>query len=321
MRLPLKILCLGLYFYIVCSLECSSFDTRMGAIFDLSSLVRRMDQPSYSIIDGDIPCTETIEPNFTYYFNICGNLGSDDVPNICKAQKDFSTASSVRLDNNIDPNQRQCEITGLYSDLTSELQLITPEDPTKGLVMTYYGDYCENPRTQKKFIINLNCADILNPVPTHAYEYKHCEYTISMPSVHGCPIQCPISQRRLCAGNGYCAYDNDAATARCFCNKGYYGTDCQHTQDISSMIASTFSPILLSLIITLLVVITALIGGITVLYRQLNGYQADVENYRALQATAGAGSASNTELTNGFSVLRGRDHLRDDDDDSFNVIE
>jgi len=87
------------------------------------------------------------------------------------------------------------------------------------------------------------------------------------------------------------------------------------------MLSSTFSPILLTLIITLLVVITALIGGITILYRQINGYQADVENYRALQAGVGGGHAMNNDLQSNFSISRNTNRNHDYDDDSFNVIE
>jgi hypothetical protein len=53
-----------------------------------------------------------------------------------------------------------------------------------------------------------------------ALELSPCEYTITMPSVYGCPLECPVSNRRLCGGNGHCAYDPDKSAARCFCNKG-----------------------------------------------------------------------------------------------------
>lgn len=43
-------------------------------------------------------------------------------------------------------------------------------DPTKGVSLTYFGDYCEHPVEQRKFIVDLVCDDRLNPSPSHAYE-------------------------------------------------------------------------------------------------------------------------------------------------------
>ena len=44
------------------------------------------------------------------------------------------------------------------------------EDPTKGVSLTYYGDWCEHPLEQRTFIVDLVCDDRLNPSPSHAYE-------------------------------------------------------------------------------------------------------------------------------------------------------
>jgi hypothetical protein len=51
-----------------------SYDSRMGATFDLQDLVRYGDMPAYSVTDGDIPCTPEVEQNFTYVFNICNQV-------------------------------------------------------------------------------------------------------------------------------------------------------------------------------------------------------------------------------------------------------
>eukprot|EP01036_Dinobryon_divergens_P043592 gene43592-58055_t len=200
---------------VVC-LECGHYDTRMGATFDITGLSRTLEQPSYIITDGVIPCTTTVQPNYTYIYNICNPLASG-APSSCTYLTDYSKAASVRIDVS-DPTHESCEITGFYSESTMKIQLIDQEDPTKGISVIYYGDYCSNPTTQRRFIINLECEDRLSPVPTQAYEISHCVHTISMPSVYGCPTQCPVAERKLCAGNGHCYYDTDAATSRCFCN-------------------------------------------------------------------------------------------------------
>mmetsp|Transcript_15710 Transcript_15710/g.15848 ORF Transcript_15710/g.15848 Transcript_15710/m.15848 type:complete len:328 (-) Transcript_15710:65-1048(-) len=319
---------LALKLLFVYSLECRQYDTRMGASFDLSPLIRKLEQPSYTITDGDIPCTEKIEPNYTYYFNICGTLGVDNVPDKCVALNNYNDAAAVRLNTientNINDDSITCEITGSFSETSSELKLLVEDDPTKGLSLTYYGEYCEQPTTQRKFIIQLLCEDRLSAVPTHAYEYNHCEYTISLPSVHGCPLQCPVSRRRVCAGNGHCAYDTDAGEARCFCNRGFYGVDCQYPYDINSL-STTFSPMLYSLIITLLIIISLLVGGITILYRQIYAYKSDVENYQALQGNGGGGIGN--DISNNFrfdgSDSLGKSYRNEPENDSnlFGVIE
>jgi hypothetical protein len=113
-------------------------------------------------------------------------------------------------------------MTGAYSDKTSKLTLLNANDPTGGLQLTYYGDYCVGASSPRKFQIDLICADKMNPVPLHAYELAPCEYTVSMPSVYGCPLECPVANRHLCGGNGHCAYDDDKASARCYCNHGKF---------------------------------------------------------------------------------------------------
>jgi hypothetical protein len=68
-------------------MECSKFDTNMGATFDLTDLVRydcswlhlqtnftyfiRIgDEPSYVVTDGDLPCTTDVILLFVFIFGI-----------------------------------------------------------------------------------------------------------------------------------------------------------------------------------------------------------------------------------------------------------
>ena len=125
------------------------------------------------------------------------------------------------------------------------------------------------------------CADKMTAVPTHALEFSHCSYTITMPSIYGCPLECPVSNRHLCGGQGHCAYDEDKGGARCFCNNGYTGSDCATTASSNS--DKNYSPALLGLIITLFIIIVALIGSLLFMVKQMSAYKEDLANYQVLK--------------------------------------
>mmetsp|Transcript_411 Transcript_411/g.471 ORF Transcript_411/g.471 Transcript_411/m.471 type:complete len:119 (+) Transcript_411:134-490(+) len=109
-----------------------------------------------------------------------------------------------------------------------------------------------------------------------------------MPSVYGCPLECPVSNRRLCGGNGHCAYDPDKSAARCFCNKGYSGSDCvvASTSTVTETTTMNYSPALLGLIITLFVIILLLIGSLFYMVRQISAYKEDLANYQVLKGSS-----------------------------------
>lgn len=130
-------------------------------------------------------------------------------------------AGAVQIDKRGTENTNDdfCFLVGAYNEASTRLELLDQNDPTKGLRMGYSGAYCNN-GIQRQFNIELQCADRLSPVPTQALELSPCKYTITMPSVYGCPLECPVSNRALCGGQGHCSYDDDKAAARCFCNNG-----------------------------------------------------------------------------------------------------
>ena len=45
-----------------------------GAHFDLKPLMLTPGAPSFSIKDGDIPCTPEEEPAYSYVWNFCGEV-------------------------------------------------------------------------------------------------------------------------------------------------------------------------------------------------------------------------------------------------------
>lgn len=212
----------------------------------------------HSLIFVALVFAQVVEQNFTYSFNVCGTV-TGGVPHACATMDGLSKAGALQVDQRVlsDANDDYCFVVGEYSERSTTVELLDQEDPTRGLALTYYGSYCHTPAVQRKFRVELICADKLSPIPTHALEYEHCAYTVTMPSVYGCPLECPVSNRHLCAGNGHCAYDHDRGGARCFCNRGFGGAACAQAQDEEAL---NYSPALLGLIITLFVIIGLLVG-------------------------------------------------------------
>lgn len=267
---------------IAAALQCGKYDSNMGATFDLTELTRTAEQPPYTVEDGDLPCTKEIEKNYTYIFNICGALASG-VPTNCRTVDGFMSANALQVDKRATPDTSDdwCFVAGYYTDSHTTLSLLEYEDPSKGLTVTSLGAPCKN-NHQRRFTIDMPCANKLNPIPTHAYETEHCSYTVTMPSVYGCPLECPVANRQLCGGNGHCAYDYDKSGARCFCNHGYSGPSC--TDEGSD--GSDYSPALTGLIITLFVIILALVGSIVYMYKQVSAYKDDMAHYQVLKGEA-----------------------------------
>eukprot|EP01038_Epipyxis_sp_PR26KG_P014665 gene14665-19702_t len=280
--LVVGIICSGLEYI---SSSCAKFDSNMGATFDISDLMRLPGQPSFMVEDGDIPCTTKIEQNYTYIFNVCGAI-VDNIPKKCQTLDRISSAGALQIDDRNTPGNDAddyCYLAGTYDDSSSKLSLLNSNDPTDGIQLTYFGSSCSG-GVQRKFTIQMPCVDYLNPVPTHALEYSHCEYTITIPSVYGCPLQCPISNRKLCGGNGHCAYDDDKASAHCFCNHGYTGSDCSTASTSSSSSSNlNYSPALLGLIITLFIIVSLLVFGVVYMAKQLEAYKQDIANYQVLK--------------------------------------
>jgi hypothetical protein len=154
-------------------------------------------------------------------FNVCGAVASG-IPSACATVTGIGKAGALQIDARVlsDPSDDYCFLAGVYGDSSTKVSLLDQEDPSKGISVTYYGSYCHTPMVQRKFRIELECADKLSPIPTSALEFDHCSYTVTMPSVYGCPLECPIANRALCGGNGHCSYDVDKGAARCFCNHG-----------------------------------------------------------------------------------------------------
>lgn len=204
------------------------------------------------------------------------------MPKNCQYVKGVNSASALQVDKRgtlSNENDDFCYVAGYYTDSLTRVSLIDYEDPSKGISITAYGDYCKTSK-QRVFTVNLPCANKLNPIPTHALEVEHCSYVVTMPSVYGCPLECPVSNRELCGGNGHCAYDYDKNAAKCFCNKGFSGDACDVEGSSST---SSYSPALTGLIISLFVIILTLVGAIVYMYKQVSAYKDDMAHYQVLK--------------------------------------
>lgn len=163
-----------------------------------------------------------MEKNYTYIFNICGTIGGPSIPKVCNQVSGFTQAGAVQINtrDTADTGDDWCYLAGTYSDSTSALTLIDQEDPTKGVQLVYYGTICSSTSKPRKFVLQFSCAEKMSAVPIHALEYEPCVYTVEIPSIYGCPTECPVANRKICGGNGHCSYDGDKLAAKCFCNKG-----------------------------------------------------------------------------------------------------
>lgn len=244
------------------------------------------------------------------------------MPDKCKTLTNVGQASALQINTRgtYEQSDDYCFMAGEYSEVMTKVSLLNQEDPTKGIQVSYAGGRCTN-GDQRMFNIEMACMDKLNPVATHALEYSHCVYTVTMPSIYGCPLECPVSNRHLCGGNGHCAYDDDKHAARCFCNNGEfplllfffvyrsheinYGRICvlfitRHVGFLFRHFLSSgytgadcsktatddslnYSPALLGLIITLFIIVCALAAGLLFMVRQIAAYKDDMAHYEVLK--------------------------------------
>ena len=265
-------------------ITCERYDSLMGATFDLEAMVRTAGELNYIVEDGIFPCADHVEKNYTYIFNVCGTVRKG-IPHACQNLPGLSVAGAVQVDNNetpSNPNDDICHVVGDYTENSFTIKLLDEKDPTRGLELAYTGgDRCQHGGMNRRFIINIVCEDRLSSRPAHIYELSHCDYTATIPTTFGCPLECPIANRAVCGGQGECAYDFDARRARCFCYQGFSGKDC-NAKDTSATDLN-YSPALLGLIITLFVIIGFLVGGIVLMIKQVQAFKDDMTHYQALK--------------------------------------
>mmetsp|Transcript_49122 Transcript_49122/g.66951 ORF Transcript_49122/g.66951 Transcript_49122/m.66951 type:complete len:300 (-) Transcript_49122:126-1025(-) len=263
-----------------------------AATYDLTGAMRIGLENSYVITDGDIPCTPTKEKNFTWIFNVCDDVTATSVPAACANEAPASVFQVDKMGTHADLSDDKCSAAGyLGTDQSNEWSLLSSSDPSAGVMLTYFGSYCaldaegNNNPVQRRTDLKFTCTDSGGAHPTTAYEESHCHYSINIPSWDGCPTQCPIAGRHLCAGNGHCRYDANKKVSRCMCDTGYTGEDCATliTKKKAKEHNSGASTAITVFIVILFVVTLILSATLLVMVRQLRAYKMDASHYSALQ--------------------------------------
>ena len=159
--------------------------TNSGANFDLRPLtVTQQNAPSYTIIDGDIPCTPEKEPAFSYVWNFCSAV--TQVPDTCSNMGKSGVALQWI---NLGKDGSDCYIIGKYDSNKDDLsyKLIDSSDPTKGISMSYpTGEKCDTFGVMRSATIDVQCANTKTTIIS-AQEPSPCQYHMTMKSVYGCP--------------------------------------------------------------------------------------------------------------------------------------
>jgi len=201
----------------------------VGASWDLSGLFSS--QADYNWIDSD----DALTINATYTFNICGNVNNNPSP-LCMR----GAAPAYQYTKDANPTCYRLGTDLTTSPNSMSWSLIDPNNPTEGVALTYSGgdnDFCAYNRA---LTINFHCSmnasqtfPIPGPTPpdknsffTWIDEVNMCQYVANSYSPAGCPLECPVTNGQVCAGNGVCGWDTGLLVARCFCNDDWIESDC-----------------------------------------------------------------------------------------------
>ena len=61
---------------------------------------------------------------------------------------------------------------------------------------------------------------------------NQCQYNLTFHSIYGCPHSCPLYNKRVCMGYGFCGYDSTTNhEPHCFCYSTYGGIACELVND------------------------------------------------------------------------------------------
>jgi hypothetical protein len=195
----------------------------VGATFDLSPLILGT-RFNYHVKDS----MDSIERNYTYVFNICSNVGH--VPEFC----DPTPAPAYQV------SEENAQCFRLANDPTdAEWALIDPANPTTGISMTYKGgDQCGNSNKDRSLKISMLCSteEGMSEFDSERVIEDHCEYSMTVNTLFGCPLECPVgANRQLCTGHGFCGMDDDHNKPQCFCYSGWYGDACEIQADTGEL--------------------------------------------------------------------------------------
>jgi hypothetical protein len=146
--------------------------------------------------------------------------------------------------------------------------LIDQDDPIKGISLTYPGgDTCvlAGKNVTREFTIQFTCSNSYGRDPDARVKEDLCHYGIEFPTIFGCPLECPFSNRKLCSGQGVCAMDTDAGGPRCFCDDGFDGRDCSYVG--KAPVESSCSGFCVALVFIVIIMGGLLVAGGFLYYR------------------------------------------------------
>ncbi|KAK8791075.1 hypothetical protein WA158_005706 [Blastocystis sp. Blastoise] len=244
----------------------------LSAKFDLS--------PLHTDSQWSVKDSSASTRNFTYVFNVCGPVR--DVPKPLGGTGVACT--NTEQPQEVVPAYQVSEWSDSCYRLSStsiddvEWRLLDNNDPTNGLVYSYYngdGRYCSEGR---KFELHLYCHDDAFNVPDEeTVQETNCVYILQLQSIFGCPLECSVSKNRLCGGNGVCRFDTDTRKSHCYCNTGYKGYAC----DPAEPLKMNTTTIILCVVSAFLVIVEI---GIFIMWKKVKSLRLDPAAY-ALNAT------------------------------------
>mmetsp|Transcript_41280 Transcript_41280/g.71521 ORF Transcript_41280/g.71521 Transcript_41280/m.71521 type:complete len:303 (-) Transcript_41280:990-1898(-) len=274
--------------------ECM-WNSKTGSTYDLRPLtVTDPKALSYLIKDGDIPCTPEIEPTYSYVFNFCTDVTLASFPSgVCK---DTQMGAALQYIDRKD-GYKECNVIGLYDAARDDtyFSLLDPKDPSKGVSMKYmFGHKCPNGQLRSA-TIDVMCQNTKEPIIDSATEPTECGYHLIMRSMHGCPTECPITDKGLCNSHGHCAYDSKTKQPHCYCNKGYGGAACTPSSSSSSSGVDVYS-IQLAFMIILLLTALVLTGFVGYLAYRITQFRKDQMNSFTSNYTVDRGDFMGSEM-------------------------
>jgi len=282
--------------------QCAMDYPDVGTTYDLGGLETA--GLGYQVMDSK---HDVESNNFTYVFNICGNLArpppshTDDgsYGNNCNAtyghdgSEMYGPSPAYQVSNVNGFCYRLAD--NIHAAESTEWSLVNADNPSRGVVLTYKnGNQCEAGFGRRAFSIYFFCGpDARNPfsVEGHLVEEKdHCEYEVITESTFGCPQQCPVVGGRLCSGAGVCDYDTDAKKSKCFCQPGYTSNDCsEQVVKPSGGLGATGG-----VLIFICILLVALLGVLVYLWNRIRTLRLDPKAYSQLRG-GGPGDDEGTE--------------------------
>jgi len=238
--------------------------------FDLSPL-----SETFTFTGGDIPCTTTVEQNYSYFVNVAGKAQTS--LQSCNSRVNAGTASVFQVDTS---NPNNCYVAGRTESPAYEL--IDQNDASLGVQVTFSGgDMCHTNNVARETLVRVFCDETaVAPIRFSVAEPqgpKSCHYRLDMYSVAGCPTQCKRNDDSpVCNGQGLCLVDNNSP--RCFCDDGHGGEKCdQPGGNQNGTGGSTGGIIALLVVLFLLTIVFGVV--LFLLVKQIRGYRDDTANY------------------------------------------